>query len=56
MWDSGSLTVLVTDMLTHTLDGTQCPGCTWKKYHLLNLKCHGRCSDASQQVERNDNF
>ena len=32
-WDSGSVTVMVTDLLTHTLAGTQCPGSTLKKYH-----------------------
>ena len=37
-WDSGSVTVLVTDLLTPTLVGTQCPGSTWKKYHPHRLK------------------
>ena len=32
-WDSGSVTVLVTDLLTPTQDGIQCPGSMWKKYH-----------------------
>ena len=32
-WDSGSVTVMVTDPLTHTQAGTQCPGSTLKKYH-----------------------
>jgi len=32
-WDYGLATVLVTDLLTHTRVGTQCPGSTWKKYH-----------------------
>ena len=31
--DSGSATVKVTDLLTRTRAGTQCPGSTWKKYH-----------------------
>ena len=37
-WDSGSVIVLVTDLLMLTQAGTQCPGCTWKKYlpHRLN--------------------
>ena len=37
-WDSGSVTVLVTDLLTRTRAGTQCPGSTWKKYHPHRLK------------------
>ena len=37
-WDSGSVTVLVTDLLTRTQAGTQCPGSTWKRYHLHRLK------------------
>ena len=32
-WDSGSVTVMVTDLPTHTQAGTQYPGSTWKKYH-----------------------
>ena len=38
-WVSGSVTVKVTDLLTHTRAGTQCPGSTWKKYrpHRPNL-------------------
>ena len=32
-WDSGSVTVVVTGLLTHTQAGTQCPAPTWKKYH-----------------------
>ena len=36
--DSGLETVLVTDLLTHTLVGTQCPGSTWKKYRPHRLK------------------
>ena len=32
-WDSGSVTVMVTDLPTHTQAGAQCPGSTWKKYH-----------------------
>ena len=37
-WDSGSAIVLVTNLLMLTQAGTQCPGCTWKKYlpHRLN--------------------
>ena len=31
--DSGSVTVKVSDLLTHAQAGTQCPGSTWKKYH-----------------------
>ena len=41
--DSGSVTVKVTDLLTRTRAGTQCPGSTWKKYHLHRpnlLHCH----------------
>jgi len=37
-WDSGSVTVQVTDLLTPTQAGTQCPGSTWKKYHPHRLK------------------
>ena len=37
-WDSGSVTVLVTDLLTRTRVGTQCPGSTWKKYHPHKLE------------------
>ena len=37
-WDSGSVTVLVTDLLTRTQVGTQCPGSTWKKYHPHRLE------------------
>ena len=37
-WDSGSVTVLVTDQLTRTQAGTQCPVSTWKKYHPHRLK------------------
>jgi len=37
-WDSGSVTVLVTDRLTRTRVGAQCPGSTWKKYHLHRLE------------------
>ena len=37
-WDSGSVTVLVTDLLTQTQAGTQCPGSTWKKYHPHRLE------------------
>ena len=37
-WDSGSVTVLVTDLLTRTRVGTQCPGSTWKRYHPHRLK------------------
>jgi len=36
-WDSGSVTVLVTDLLTPTQAGTQCPGSTWKRCHPLRL-------------------
>ncbi len=32
-WDSGSVTALVSDLLTQTQAGNQCPGFTWKKYH-----------------------
>ena len=37
-WDSGSVIVLVTDLLMLTQAGTQYPGYTWKKYlpHRLN--------------------
>ena len=37
-WDSGSVTVLVTDLLTRTQAGTQCPGSMWKKYHPHRLE------------------
>ena len=37
-WDSGSVTVLVTDLLTPTQAGTQCPGSTWKRYHHHRLE------------------
>ena len=37
-WDSGSATVLVTDLLMPTQAGTQCPGSTWKKYHPHRLE------------------
>ena len=37
-WDSGSVTVMVTDRLTRTRVGTQCPGSTWKKYHPHRLE------------------
>jgi len=37
-WDSGSVTVLVMDLLTRTQAGTQCPGSTWKKYLPNKLK------------------
>ena len=33
VWDSGSVIVLVLDLLTPQQAGTQCPGSTWKKYH-----------------------
>ena len=36
--DSGSVIVLVMDLLTRTQAGTQCPGSTWKKYHPHRLK------------------
>ena len=36
--DSGSVTVLVTDLLTRTQAGTQCRGSMWKKYHPHRLK------------------
>ena len=36
-WNCGSVTVLVTDLLTRTRVGTQCPGFTWKKYHPHSL-------------------
>ena len=37
-WDFGSVTVQVTDLLTPTQGGTQCPGSTWKKYHPHRLE------------------
>ena len=37
-WDSGSVIVMVTDLLTRTQAGTQCPGSTWKRYLLRKLK------------------
>ena len=51
-WDSGSVTVMVTELLMRIPVGTQCPGSTWKKYLLRSLKCHGWGLDASQQVKR----
>ena len=38
VWDSGSVNVLVMDLVTLTLAGTQCRGSTWKKYLLRRLK------------------
>ena len=32
-WDSGLVTLLVTDLLMRKRVRTQCPGSTWKKYH-----------------------
>ena len=37
-WDSGSVIVLVMDLLMRTQAGTRCPGSTWKKYLLHRLK------------------
>ena len=37
-WDSGSVTVLVTDLLMPTQVGIQFPGSTWKKFLLHRLK------------------
>jgi len=37
-WDSGSVTVLVSDLLTPIQAGTQCPGSTWKKYQPHRLE------------------
>ena len=37
-WDSGSVTVLVTDLLTPTQAGTQCPASMWKKYNPHRLE------------------
>ena len=37
-WDSGSATVLVTDLLMRERVGTPCPGSMWKKYHPHRLK------------------
>ena len=64
-WDSGSVTVKVTDLLTLTRAGTQCPGSTWKKYHPHRpnlLHCHdciagslnikGRAFKAIYEVKR----
>ena len=31
-WDSGSVTVMATVALTHTQDGIQCPGFTWRRF------------------------
>jgi len=45
-WDSGLVTVLVTDLLTRTQAGTQCPGSTWKKYHPHRLET------PSQQIRK----
>ena len=40
-WDSGSVTALVTDLLTRTQAGTQYPGSMWKKYHPHRLEIAG---------------
>ena len=40
-WDSGSVIVLVTNLVTRTQAGTQCPGSTWKKYLLHRLNKSG---------------
>ena len=37
-WASGSVTVLVMDQQMGTQAITQCPGCTWKKYHPHRLE------------------
>ena len=37
-WDSGSVTVLGSDLLTRTRVGIQCPGSMWKKYHPHRLE------------------
>ena len=31
-WGSGSVTVMATVALTHTQDGIQCPGFTWRRF------------------------
>ena len=38
VWDSGSVIVLVMDLLTQQQAGTQCPGSTWKKYQPHRLE------------------
>ena len=38
VWDSGSVIVLVMDLLMLKPAGTQCPGSTWKKYLLHRLE------------------
>ena len=42
VWDSGSVIVLVMDLLMHKQAGTQCPGSTWKKYHPHRLESTSR--------------
>ena len=42
VWDSGSVIVLVLDLLTPQQAGTQCPGSTWKKYHHHRLETISR--------------
>lgn len=37
-WDSGWVNVLYENLVTRTRVGTQCPGCTWKKYLLRRPK------------------
>ena len=37
-WDSGWVNVLHENLVTPTRVGTQCPGCTWKKYLLRRPK------------------
>ena len=38
VWDSGSVIVLVMDLLMQPQAGNQFPGSTWKKYHPHKLK------------------
>ena len=42
VWDSGSVIVLVMDLVMHTQAGTQCPGSTWKNYHPHRLETTSR--------------
>ena len=42
VWDSGSVIVLVMDLLMQPQAGTQWPGSTWKKYHPHRLETTSR--------------
>ena len=44
-WNSGSVTVLVSDLLTPTQDGIQCPGSLLKKFLNPRLRSRDKTSD-----------